>query len=128
MSTTAARTPALAYKMIGWPFYEGGTARSCLSYEGAPGKPPPVLETDGNGDDVLYYQTGLSPTGSCDATFRRLVFRGFRRAWMAEGNYAAVRLGQTFADIPMKSQVLFEDCDIPNCDNAIMGGALSDNR
>jgi hypothetical protein len=108
-------------KMIGWPFYEGSLLGPVI-IEGAPGKPPPVLETDGNGDGVLYYQTGLFSTGSCDATFRRLVFRGFRRA-DGEGNYAAVRMGQTFADIPMHSQVLFEDCEFSQCDNGIMGGA-----
>jgi hypothetical protein len=108
-------------QMVGWPPYEGNLLGPVV-IEGEPGKPAPVLETDGAGDGVLYYQTGLFSTGSCDATFRHLVFRGFRRH-DGEGNYAAVRLGQDFAKIPMNSHVLFEDCDISNCDNGILGGA-----
>ena len=107
--------------MVGWPAYEGSLLGPVI-IEGEPGKPAPVLDTDGVGDGVLYYQTGLFATGSCDATFRRLVFKGFRRDG-GNGNYAAVRLGQNFADIPMNSHVLFEDCEISNCDNGIMGGA-----
>jgi len=107
--------------VVGWPPYEGNLLGPVI-IEGEAGKPAPVLETDGAGDGVLYYQTGLFATGSCDATFRRLVFKGFRRG-DGIGNYAAVRLGQTFADIPMNSNVLFEDCEILNCDNGIMGGA-----
>jgi hypothetical protein len=107
--------------LVGWPPYEGSLLGPAI-IEGEPGKPAPVLETDGVGDGVLYYQTGLFATGSCDATFRRLIFKGFRRDG-GGGNYAAVRLGQTFADIPMNSHVLFEDCEISNCDNGIMGGA-----
>lgn len=107
--------------MVGWPPYEGNLLGPVI-IEGEAGKPPPVLETDGSGDGVLYYQTGLFATGSCDATFRRLCFRGFKRA-DGYGNYAAVRLGQAFAKIPMNSHVLFEDCEFSNCDNGIMGGA-----
>lgn len=109
-------------QLVGWPPYEGNLLGPVV-IEGAPGKPPPVLETDGHGDGVLYYQTGLFSTGSCDATFRRLTFRGFRRA-DNYGNYAAVRLGQSFANLPMKSQVLFEDCEFSRCDNGVMGGAV----
>ena len=108
-------------KMVGWPPYEGSLLGPVI-IEGEPGKSPPVLDTDGYGDGVLYYQTGLFATGSCDATFRRLNFRGFRRKDDI-GNYAAVRLGQTFVNIPMNSQVLFEDCEFSGCDNGIMGGA-----
>jgi hypothetical protein len=107
--------------LVGWPPYEGNLLGP-VTIEGEPGKPAPVLDTDGYGDGVLYYQTGLFATGSCDATFRRLVFRGFRRR-DDNGNYAAVRLGQDFANIPMNSHVLFEDCEISNCDDGILGGA-----
>jgi hypothetical protein len=107
-------------KMVGWPPYEGGLFGPVI-IEGEPGKAAPILDTDGYGDGVLYYQTGLFATGSCDATFRHLVFRGFRRKDDI-GNYAAVRLGQTFVDIPMNSQVLFEDCEFSGCDDGIMGG------
>jgi hypothetical protein len=107
--------------LVGWPPYEGSLIGPVI-IEGEPGKPAPVLETDGVGDGVLYYQTGLFATGSCDATFRRLIFKGFRRDG-GGGNYAAVRLGQNFANIPMNSHVLFEDCEFSNCDNGIMGGA-----
>lgn len=106
--------------MRGWPPYEGNLLGPAI-IEGAPGKPPPVLDTDGYGDGVLYYQTGLFATGSCDATFRRLIFRGFRRK-DGYGNYAAVRLGQTFADIPMHGVVTFEDCEISGCDDGLLGG------
>ena len=78
-------------KMVGWPPYEG-TLYGPVVIEGEPGKPPPVLDTDGYGDGVLYYQTGLFATGNFDATFRNLIFRGFRRQ-DGYGNYAAVRLG-----------------------------------
>jgi hypothetical protein len=108
--------------LVGWPPYEGNLLGPVI-IEGEPGKPAPVLDTDGSGDGVLYYQTGLFATGSCDATFRRLIFRGFRRH-DDNGNYAAVRLGQDFAKIPMNSHVLFEDCEISGCDNGIMGGAV----
>ncbi len=108
-------------QMVGWPPYEGMLLGPVI-IEGEPGKPAPVLDTDGSGDGVLYYQTGLFATGSCDATFRHLIFRGFRRHDDI-GNYSAVRLGQTFANIPMNSHVLFEDCEISHCDNGIMGGA-----
>jgi hypothetical protein len=108
-------------KMVGWPPYEGFLYGPVV-IEGEPGKPPPVLDTDGSGDGVLYYQTGLFATGNFDATFRNLIFRGFRRQ-DGNGNYAAVRLGQKLvASVPMQSHVLFEDCEISHCDNAIMGG------
>ena len=107
-------------QMVGWPPYEGNLLGPVV-IEGEPGKPAPVLDTDGSGDGVLYYQTGLFSTGSCDATFRHLILKGFRRNDDI-GNYAAIRLGQDFAKIPMNSQVLFEDCEISNCDNGIMGG------
>lgn len=106
--------------MRGWPAYEGNLIGPVI-IEGAAGKPPPVLDTDGNGDGVLYYQTGLFATGSCDATFKRLIFRGFKRR-DDYGNYAAIRLGQTFADIPMHGVVTLEDCEISGCDNGLMGG------
>jgi len=108
--------------MVGWPAYEG-TLLGPVVIEGEPGKPAPVLDTDGAADGVLYYQTGLFATGSFDATFRHLIFRGFRRHDNI-GNYAAVRLGQTSGKIPMQSKVLFEDCEISGCDNGIMGGAV----
>src|SRR5579872_5045025 len=109
-------------EMVGWPPYEGNLQGPVI-IEGEPGKAAPVLDTDGYADGVLYYQTGLFATGSCDATFRHLIFRGFRRQDDI-GNYAAVRLGQDFAGIPMNSHVLFEDCEISNCDNGLMGGAV----
>ena len=109
-------------QVLGWPPYEWNLWGPVI-IEGEPGKPPPVLETDGAGDGVLYYQTGLFATGSLDATFRRLIFKGFRRD-DGQGNYAAVRLGQETPLIPMNSHVLFEDCEISNCDNGIMGGAV----
>ena len=107
--------------MRGWPAYEGNLLGPVI-IEGAPGKPPPVLDTDGYGDGVLYYQTGLFSTGSCDATFRRLIFRGFRRR-DGYGNYAAIRLGQTFAGIPMHGVVTMEDCEVSGCDDALLGGS-----
>ena len=106
----------------GWPPYEGNLLGPVV-IEGEPGKPAPVLDTDGSADGVLYYQTGLFATGSCDATFRRLIFRGFRRHDDI-GNYAAIRLGQDFAKIPMNSHILIEDCEFTGCDNGIMGGAI----
>lgn len=107
--------------MRGWPAYEGNLIGPAI-IEGAPGKPPPVLDTDGYGDGVLYYQTGLFSTGSCDATFKRLIFRGFRRR-DGYGNYAAIRLGQTFGGIPMHGVVTLEDCEISGCDDGLLGGA-----
>ena len=107
--------------MVGWPPYEGVLFGPVI-IEGEAGKPAPVLETDGSGDGVLYYQTGLFQTASCDATFRHLIFKGFRRS-DGQGNYAAVRLGEEAAKIPMNSHVLFEDCEFTNCDNGIMGGS-----
>lgn len=107
--------------MRGWPGYEGNLMGPTI-IEGAPGKPPPVLDTDGYGDGVLYYQTGLFATGSCDATFRRLIFRGFRRK-DGYGNYAAIRLGQTFGGLAMQGVVTLEDCEISNCDDGLLGGA-----
>ena len=108
--------------LIGWPPYEGNLLGPVI-VEGEPGKEAPLLETDGSGDGVLYYQTGLFATGSCDATFRHLRFKGFRRR-DGIGNYAAVRLGQLTPKMPMTGQVLFEDCEISECDNGIMGGAV----
>jgi len=107
-------------ELRGWPAYEGQLLGPTI-IEGAPGKPPPVLDTDGYGDGVLYYQTGLFATGSFDATFRRLIFRGFKRrdGW---GNYAAIRLGQTSGNAPMQGVVTLEDCEISGCDNGLMGG------
>jgi len=76
--------------LVGWPPYEGVLFGPAV-IEGEAGKPPPVLETDGFGDGVLYYQKGLFETGNFDATFRRLVFRKFRRK-DRNGNFAAIRL------------------------------------
>jgi hypothetical protein len=75
---------------------------------------------------VLYYQTGLFSTGSCDATFKRLIFKGFRRK-DGYGNYAAIRLGQTFNNIPMQGTVTLEDCEVSGCDDALLGGAPGQN-
>ena len=86
--------------LVGWPPYEG-TLLGPVIIEGEPGKPAPVLDTDGYADGVLYYQTGLFATGSFDATFRHLIFRGFRRQ-DGIGNYSAVRLGQPSGTIPIK--------------------------
>lgn len=107
--------------LVGWPPYEG-LLQGAVIVEGEPGKPAPVFDTDGSGDGVLYYQTGLFQTGSCDVTFRHLVFRGFRRHDDI-GNYSAVRLGPATPKIPMNSHVVFEDCEISGCDNGIMGGS-----
>lgn len=107
--------------MIGWPPYEGSLLGPMI-IEGEAGKPPPVLCTDGAGDGVLYYQTGLFATGDCDATFRRLVFKGFRR-YDGYGNYAGIRLGQTFFGKPLHNQILIEDCEFTGCDDGILGGS-----
>src|SRR5205085_7138132 len=64
-------------KLVGWPAYEGNLLGPVI-IEGEQGKPPPVLDTDGYADGVLYYAKGLFCTGNFDATFRRLAFRGFR--------------------------------------------------
>lgn len=109
-------------ELVGWPPYEGVLFGPVI-VEGEPGKPPPVLETDGFGDGVLYYQKGLFETGNFDATFRRLVFRKFRRK-DRNGNFAAIRLsGKLLDDAPVASRVLIEDCEISECDNGILGGA-----
>jgi hypothetical protein len=109
-------------ELIGWPPYEGGLLGPVV-IEGEPGKPAPVLETDGYGEGVLYYQTGLFATGNFDATFRNLVFRGFRRQ-DGQGNYAAIRLGgKPIEAAPMASRVLIENCEFSNCDDGILGGA-----
>jgi hypothetical protein len=107
--------------LVGWPPYEGNLLGPVI-VEGEPGKAPPVLDTDGYGDGVLYYQKGLFSTGNFDATFRNLIFRGFRRR-DGYGNYSAVRLGESFLSVPIESAVTFEDCEISGCDNGIMGGA-----
>jgi len=107
--------------LVGWPAYEGNLLGPVI-VEGELGKPPPVLETDGYGDGALYYEKGLFCTGNFDATFRRLIFKGFRRR-DGGGNYAAVRLGDSFLPVPVKGAVTFEDCEISGCDNGIMGGA-----
>lgn len=106
--------------LVGWPPYEG-TLIGPVIVEGDPSKPAPVFETDGYGDGVLYYQTGLFSTGNFDATFRRLVFRGFRRR-DGNGNYAAIRLGQAFLKAPVSAAVTLEDCEISGCDDGILGG------
>jgi hypothetical protein len=107
--------------LVGWPPWDG-TLLGPVVVEGEAGKPPPVLCTDGAGDGVLYYQTGLFATGDCDATFRRLVFKGFRR-YDGNGNYAGIRLGQTFFKRPLQNTILVEDCEFTGCDNGIMGGS-----
>lgn len=107
-------------ELEGWPPYEGGL-RGPVIIEGEPGKPPPVLCTDGHGDGVLYYQTGLFETADCDATFRRLIFRGFRRS-DGYGNYAGIRLGDSSFDKPLHNRVVIEDCEFTACDDGIMGG------
>jgi hypothetical protein len=89
--------------------------------EGEPGKPPPLLCTDGYGDGVLYYQTGLFATGDFDATFRRLRSQGFRRQ-EGHGNYAAIRLGQSFLNRPLSNRIVIENCEISGCDDGILGG------
>lgn len=105
-------------EVVGWPPYDG-ELRGPVTVEGEPGKPPPMLDTDGYGDGVLYYQKGLFNTGAFDTTFKRLTFKGFRRQ-DGNGNYAAVRIG----DNPSgpRHTVTFEDCEISGCDNGIMGG------
>jgi hypothetical protein len=109
-------------EMVGWPPYEGGLLGPVV-IEGERGKPAPVLETDGYGDGVLYYQTGLFATGNFDATFRNLVFKGFRRQ-DGQGNYAAIRLGQRpFEQTPLTGRVLIEDCEFSACDDGILGGS-----
>jgi hypothetical protein len=106
---------------VGWPPYEG-ILFGPVVIEGEPGKPPPLLCTDGHGDGVLYYQKGLFCTGNFDATFRRLIFRDFRRR-DGKGNYAGIRLGESYLQAPMASRVLIEDCEFSGCDNGIMGGS-----
>jgi hypothetical protein len=106
----------------GWPPYEG-LLYGPVVIEGEPGKPAPLLETDGNGDGVLYYQTGLFATGNFDATFRRLAFKGFRRK-DGQGNYAALRLGQKLLETaPLNGHVLIEDCEFSVCDDGVLGGS-----
>lgn len=107
-------------ELVGWPPYEGNLLGPVI-IEGEPGKAPPVLDTDGYGDDVLFYQKGLFCTGNFDATFRNLIFRGFRRR-DGYGNFAAIRLGESFLPVPVQSRVTIEDCEISGCDNGVMGG------
>jgi hypothetical protein len=106
--------------MVGWPPYEGDL-RGPVIIEGEAGKPPPMLDTDGYGDGVLYYQKGLFSTGDCDATFRRLAFKGFRRR-DGNGNYSGLRLGDSYFKPRQPGQILVEDCEFAGCDNGIMGG------
>ncbi len=108
--------------LVGWPPYEGNLLGPVI-IEGEDGKPPPLLCTDGYGDGVLYYQTGLFATGDFDATFRRLRFWGFRRR-DGYGNYAAIRLGQTFFNRPLSNSIVIEDCEISDCDDGILGGSV----
>jgi hypothetical protein len=108
--------------LVGWPPYDGNLLGPVI-IEGEPGKPPPLLCTDGSGDGVLYYQTGLFATGDFDATFRRLRFWGFRRS-DGYGNYAAIRLGQTFFNLPLSNNIVIEDCEISGCDDGILGGSV----
>jgi hypothetical protein len=107
--------------MVGWPPYEGNLLGPAI-IEGEPGKPPPLLCTDGYGDGVLYYQAGLFATGDFDATFRRLRFQGFRRQ-DGYGNYAAIRLGQSFFNRPLSNRIVIENCEISGCDDGILGGS-----
>jgi hypothetical protein len=107
---------------VGWPPYDGNLLGPVI-IEGEPGKPPPLLCTDGYGDGVLYYQTGLFATGDFNATFRRLRFWGFRRA-DGYGNYAAIRLGQTFFNRPLSNSIVIDDCEISGCDDGILGGSV----
>lgn len=107
--------------MVGWPPYEGNLLGPAI-IEGEPGKPPPLLCTDGCGDGVLYYQGGLFATGDFDATFRRLRFQGFRRR-DGYGNYAGIRLGQSFFNRPLSNTILIEDCEFSDCDDGILGGS-----
>ena len=90
--------------------------------EGEAGKPPPVLCTDGYGDGVLYYQTGLFATGDFDADLQATVFRDFRRR-DGYGNCAAIRLGQSFFKRNLQNNILVEDCEFSGCDNGVMGGS-----
>jgi hypothetical protein len=109
-------------ELVGWPPYEGQLFGPVV-IAGEAGKPPPVLETDGYGDGALYYQKGLFETGTFDATFRRLAFRGFRRK-DGQGNYAGIRLGPKLTeDAPAGGRVLIEDCEFSECDNGVMGGS-----
>lgn len=101
------------------PWFEGNL-NGPVVIEGEPGKPAPLLETDGSGDGVLYYQKGLFNTGNFDATFRHLAFKGFRRA-DGHGNLAAIRLDR-LGDWPINGTVLIEDCEFSACDNGVMGG------
>ena len=110
---------------VGWPPYEGNLLGPVL-IEGEPGKVPPVLDTDGYGDGVLYYEKGLFNTGNFDATFRNLVFRGFRRR-DGYGNHAAIRLGESFLPTPVQGSITLEACEISRCDNGILGGASGQN-
>lgn len=106
----------------GWPPYDGNLLGPVL-IEGEPGKPAPVLETDGYADGVIYYQKGLFATGNFDATFRHLAFRGFRRR-DGHGNYAAIRMGDSFLEgVPNRANILIEDCEFTGCDNGVMGGS-----
>lgn len=107
-------------EMVGWPPYEGALMGPVI-IEGEAGKPPPLLCTDGSGDGVLYYQTGLFAVGDGDAVFRRLKFQGFRRG-DGIGNYSALRLGQSFFERPLKNSVLIEDCEFTGCDDGVLGG------
>ena len=107
--------------LVGWPPYEGNLLGPVI-IEGEPGKNPPVLDTDGYGDGVLYYQKGLFNVGNFDVTFRNLIFKGFRRR-DGYGNYAAVRIGEDFLSAPTNNKIVFEGCDIAGCDNGIMGGS-----
>lgn len=105
----------------GWPPFDGNLLGPVL-IEGEPGKPAPVLETDGYGDGAIYSGKGLFMTGNFDATFRHLAFRGFRRK-DGQGNFAAIRMGDTFLEgVPNTANILIEDCEFTGCDNGVMGG------
>lgn len=90
--------------------------------EGEPGADIPVLEMDTTANGGLYNQKALFVAGSCDAVFRRLIFRGFRKP-EGDGNHAAIRLGEESPGVPMHATVTVEDCEFSGCDNGIMGGA-----
>jgi hypothetical protein len=107
--------------LVGWPPYEGNLLGPVI-IEGEAGKPAPLLCTDGYGDGVLYYQTGLFATGDFDVTFRRLRFEGFRRK-DGYGNYAAIRLGQSFFNRPLGNRIVIEDCEFRGCDDGLLGGS-----
>jgi hypothetical protein len=107
--------------LVGWPPYEGKLFGSVV-IEGEPGKPHPLLCTDGYGDGVLYYQGGLFAAGDFDVTFRRLRFEGFRRR-DGYGNYAGIRLGQSFFDRALSNTVVVEDCEFSGCDDGVLGGS-----